>query len=69
MNIDLKNNEYEIIDINPICYKCFHTVKIKTVSSGEINSQIVTGIQIAEYFKYKNINIPQHFVEYITSKN
>lgn len=69
MEINLKDNDYEILDISPVCYNCFHHITIKNISSGIINTHPFSGVQIAEYYKYKKINIPQHFVEYITSKN
>ena len=69
MDIDLKNPDNIILDINPVCYNCFHKISFKNISTGNIHSHMFNGLQIAEYYQSKNINIPQHFLEYIHSKN
>jgi hypothetical protein len=69
IDINLKNDDCIILDLNPICHNCFHSIKIKNISTGKEYTQMFNGLQIAEYYQYKNINIPQHFLEYITSKN
>lgn len=69
IDINLKNDDNVIIEISPVCHNCFHSIKIKNISTGEEHTRMFNGLEIAKYYQYKNINIPQHFAEYIYSKN
>ena len=67
--------DFVIEYIDPNCNNgtlCCHKVIIKKDDLSDITSDnfiIMNGIEIAEYFKYFKVDIPQHFVHYVNSFN
>ncbi len=60
-------SSYTILNINPKCYHeypCKHDVEVKF--NNDIISVTLSGLTIAEYYKYHKQDIPFHFNEYIS---
>ncbi len=58
---------YSILKIEPTCYEtypCQHKVEVK-INNNNI-SVVLSGVTIANYFKYNKFEIPLHFNEYIS---
>jgi hypothetical protein len=60
-------SSYTILNINPTCYlvyPCKHDVEVKFNNC--IINITLSGLTIAEYYKYHKYDIPLHFNEYIS---
>ncbi len=73
MSLNLQDfSSYTITNIDSICYDsfpCQHDVFIKLKNSDNIIKVNMFANTIAEYYKYNNITIPQHYVMYFNNKN
>jgi hypothetical protein len=73
LNINLlREDDYIISDINPICNgcnPCYHNITVINIKNNNKYLYYVSGLFIAEIFSLKNKIIPQHFIPYVNSKN
>ncbi len=68
-------SSYKIIDISNICEMnqksyCQHYVTIIFIKNGkEIETKgVLCGQVIAKYFKYHNITVPLHYLDFVSSR-
>lgn len=62
-------SSYNIIDISNICEKnngyCKHCVTLNVFNTNQKITGVLRGDIIVKYFKYHNIKIPDHYLEFV----